>query len=131
MDHWDPSSARSLFETASRPRIPESQTAKEPRYFSGADRVRTDDLRLARAALSQLSYSPSERVVGLGRFELPTSRLSGVRSNQLSYRPRKGTRRFPGNQTEDEVYEPAYRPRMASSVRLRRAHQLAFPLERR
>ena len=26
-------------------------------------------------------------VVGLGRFELPTSRLSGVRSNQLSYRP--------------------------------------------
>ena len=26
--------------------------------------------------------------VGLGRFELPTSRLSGVRSNQLSYRPR-------------------------------------------
>ena len=29
----------------------------------------------------------SENVVGLGRFELPTSRLSGVRSNQLSYRP--------------------------------------------
>src|SRR5438270_11716015 len=25
-------------------------------------------------------------MVGLGRFELPTSRLSGVRSNQLSYR---------------------------------------------
>ena len=59
----------------------------------GADRVRTDDLRLARAALSQLSYSPVVRwperpaMVGLGRFELPTSRLSGVRSNQLSYRP--------------------------------------------
>ncbi len=29
-------------------------------------------------------------MVGLGRFELPTSPLSGVRSNQLSYRP--GTR---------------------------------------
>jgi hypothetical protein len=27
------------------------------------------------------------RVVGLGRFELPTSRLSSARSNQLSYRP--------------------------------------------
>ena len=27
-------------------------------------------------------------MVGLGRFELPTSPLSGVRSNQLSYRPR-------------------------------------------
>ena len=29
------------------------------------------------------------RLVGLGRFELPTSPLSGVRSNQLSYRPAK------------------------------------------
>src|SRR5687767_5404211 len=29
----------------------------------------------------------TKRLVGLGRFELPTSRLSGVRSNQLSYRP--------------------------------------------
>ena len=28
-------------------------------------------------------------LVGLGRFELPTSPLSGVRSNQLSYRPSK------------------------------------------
>jgi hypothetical protein len=28
-------------------------------------------------------------LVGLGRFELPTSPLSGVRSNQLSYRPVK------------------------------------------
>ena len=26
-------------------------------------------------------------LVGLGRVELPTSPLSGVRSNQLSYRP--------------------------------------------
>ncbi len=30
---------------------------------------------------------PEGYVVGLGRLELPTSRLSGVRSNQLSYRP--------------------------------------------
>ena len=29
------------------------------------------------------------RLVGPGRFELPTSRLSGVRSNQLSYEPRE------------------------------------------
>ena len=27
------------------------------------------------------------KLVGLGRVELPTSRLSGVRSNHLSYRP--------------------------------------------
>ena len=30
---------------------------------------------------------PLRKLVGLGRFELPTSPLSGVRSNQLSYRP--------------------------------------------
>ena len=29
-----------------------------------------------------------QTMVGLGRFELPTSPLSGVRSNQLSYRPK-------------------------------------------
>ncbi len=84
----------------------------------GADRDRTDDLRLAKPALSQLSYSPlivaipgvgtkiffskRERVqvrgraekglVGLGGFEPPTSRLSGGRSNQLSYRPARRQR---------------------------------------
>jgi hypothetical protein len=58
----------------------------EPRV-GGDSRDRTDDLRLAKPALSQLSYIPAQPVVGLGRLELPTSRLSGVRSNQLSYRP--------------------------------------------
>ena len=57
----------------------------------GADRDRTDDLRLAKAALSQLSYCPADtlhrKVVGLGGLEPPASRLSGVRSSQLSYRP--------------------------------------------
>jgi hypothetical protein len=34
--------------------------------------------------------APSEAgMVGLGRFELPTSRLSSARSNQLSYRPKE------------------------------------------
>src|ERR1043165_9926085 len=32
-------------------------------------------------------HEPESLLVGLGRVELPTSRLSGVRSNQLSYRP--------------------------------------------
>ena len=49
-------------------------------------RDRTADLLRAKQALSQLSYGPNE-VVGLSRLELPTSPLSGVRSNQLSYRP--------------------------------------------
>ena len=83
---------------------------------NGADRNRTDDLRLARAALSHLSYSPvtaakrsrsaplriphlPTSVVGLGRVELPTSPLSGVRSSQLSYRPgqRSGPSKLGGN----------------------------------
>ena len=38
----------------------------------------------------QLLTSNFQYVVGLGGFEPPTSRLSGVRSNQLSYRPRTG-----------------------------------------
>ena len=58
-------------------------------------RDRTADLLRAKQALSQLSYSPvfllflpnTWCLVGLGRLELPTSPLSGVRSNQLSYRP--------------------------------------------
>jgi hypothetical protein len=101
----------------------------------GARRDRTDDLMLAKHALSQLSYGPvtgrrmpryarrrppglcgvtacraearanqsafaragfsataysrsrERRLVGLGRLELPTSRLSSARSNQLSYKP--------------------------------------------
>ena len=37
------------------------------------------------------SAVPQQRreMVGLGRFELPTSRLSSARSNQLSYRPNR------------------------------------------
>jgi hypothetical protein len=69
----------------------------------GAGRARTGDIRVANAALSQLSYSPGgivasmnldgptdrwlRQVVGLSGFEPLTSRLSAVRSNQLSYRP--------------------------------------------
>ena len=69
---------------------------RRPDLQNGVGRIRTDDIRLAKAALYQLSYDPeasneartcSDVLVGLGRLELPTSRLSGVRSNQLSYRP--------------------------------------------
>jgi hypothetical protein len=93
--------------------------------IGGASRDRTDDLKLAKLALSQLSYGPlwipaartrphpldlksapgrsrqrtiqqnttqahhasGASMVGLGGLEPPTSRLSGVRSNHLSYRP--------------------------------------------
>ena len=82
-------------------------------YSGGGKRIRTADHLVANQALSQLSYTPNKKtilksetlnpklfcfeirysnfefvfLVGLGRFELPTSRLSGVRSNHLSYRP--------------------------------------------
>jgi hypothetical protein len=36
---------------------------------------------------------PSLNLVGLGRLELPTSRLSSARSNQLSYKPGTGSPR--------------------------------------
>src|SRR5215216_3545903 len=40
-----------------------------------------------RTAPPRVIQTSALEVVGLGRVELPTSRLSGVRSNQLSYRP--------------------------------------------
>ena len=60
-----------------------------PERVGGADRDRTGDPLLAKQVLSQLSYSPTwiRFMVGLGRVELPTSSLSGMRSSQLSYRP--------------------------------------------
>ena len=83
------------------PRRPPRRAARES---CGARRVRTADLLLAKQALSRLSYGPvtpapwkgkaplsssiqGRSMVGLGGLEPPTSPLSGVRSNQLSYRP--------------------------------------------
>jgi hypothetical protein len=56
---------------------------------SGDEGTRTPDFRLAKAALSQLSYIPIifPGVVGLTGFEPVTPALSAQCSNQLSYRP--------------------------------------------
>jgi hypothetical protein len=40
-----------------------------------------------RMLLPAMRHMRSIKVVGLGRLELPTSRLSSARSNQLSYKP--------------------------------------------
>ena len=71
-------------------------------WIGGAEEARTPDIRLAKAALSQLSYGPSgcpvshglaavatglsrpEWMVGHSGLEPETSVLSGLRSNQLS-----------------------------------------------
>ncbi len=63
------------------------------RAGSGDYEIRTRDPLLARQVLSQLSYAPiccNNYLVGLSGLEPLTSRLSGVRSNQLSYRPEIG-----------------------------------------
>ena len=52
----------------------------------GDEESRTPDPLLARQVLSQLSYTPMS-MVGLSGLEPPTSRLSGVCSNLLSYKP--------------------------------------------
>ena len=67
------------------------------RYFShkigGLGRFELQNLTSPLLTL-EAGYAPcvqlTRKLVGLGRFELPTSPLSGVRSNQLSYRPNFG-----------------------------------------
>ena len=57
----------------------------------GGYRTRTCDPLLAKQVLYQLSYTPVRvLVVGPSGLEPPTSRLSVVRSSQLSYGPVSG-----------------------------------------
>ena len=107
------------------PRV-KSRAAGRP---GGARRSRTDDILLAKQALYQLSYgpipsgmvrSPGELsydtvqgwspagLVGPGRLELPTLRLSGVRSNHLSYGPMAATARSkdPGSRSRHQLNDP-------------------------
>ena len=44
-------------------------------------------IQLSRANISLIVGGAFQKMVGTGRVELPTSRLSGVRSNHLSYAP--------------------------------------------
>src|SRR2546421_1838642 len=59
--------------------LPDCSTPRQSYYH------KTREIRNLKFAFRNLKSA--FRMVGLGRVELPTSRLSGVRSNQLSYRP--------------------------------------------
>ena len=72
--------------------IPVLTAMSFPFLPSGDGEIRTLDPLLARQVLSQLSYAPTGSYslsMGLSGLEPPTSRLSGVRSNRLSYKPGK------------------------------------------
>ena len=97
------------------PPLLRSNTSIQACLFGGDKRDRTADLLLARQALSQLSYTPMSprivfhnprvsivifsfplfSVVGPSGLEPPTSRLSVVRSNQLSYGPSSSLTSYP------------------------------------
>ena len=68
------------------------------------------------AAVERATFARPLRLVGLGGFEPPTSPLSGVRSNQLSYRPVVASS-APGGP------EPLSRRRPALAGRLESAHE--------
>jgi hypothetical protein len=55
-------------------------------------------------------------LVGLGRFERPTSRLSGVRSDQLSYRPKIRDQRTEQMTDQAQRREPSCRYRICSLI---------------
>ena len=79
-------SGRTILGSSRERREISNEPADQP--TGGARRDRTDDLKLAKLPLSQLSYGPDAAdLVGLGGLEPPTSRLSSARSNQLSYKP--------------------------------------------
>ena len=62
---------------------------------------------------SKTNKLAAQKMVGLGRLELPTSRLSSARSNQLSYRPIY-RRRVPGTSGDQNhlwAYSLTHRPK--------------------
>ena len=87
---WIPPRGRSSIEKtgAHRTKIWWSQTGSNRRPEACKATALPAELWPQSGTASSSQNSPQSRdVVGLGRFELPTSRLSSARSNQLSYRP--------------------------------------------
>ena len=119
---------------------------KETIESDGDDRSRTDDLLVANQTLYQLSYVPvpglalvdqpanpawcralsALKMVGPSGLEPPTLRLSGVRSNHLSYEP--STSRNAGGRFRRRLDSPRGPARSCSLAHLS-AHEVS--LERR
>jgi hypothetical protein len=66
-------------------------------------------------------------MVGLGRVELPTSPLSGVRSNQLSYRPMARSQlagnpavALPGGSPKPHSFSKSFEDKVERAGQLRR-----------
>ena len=69
---------------------------------------------------------PHALTMGLGRVELPTSRLSGVRSNHLSYGPQ-----FPDNEVRRSGLPDRYRPGQERPDQERPDHERLRPRRKR
>jgi hypothetical protein len=82
--HSGETTRRLVFLLSQRCQLPRS---RDPAPF-GADACDRTTKRIDRSALRSARHPPpAGKVVGRGGVEPPTSRLSGVRSNHLSYRP--------------------------------------------
>ena len=88
-----------------------------------------ETLKEAMLAAHPCALSPlREEVVGLGGLEPPTSRLSGARSSQLSYRPREAGMRKAGEAFD---FEPVFQHPVCQRTELSSAlqNQIANPLD--
>ncbi len=131
--------------TARPPRLAGAKTAcvrvRGPRAFlvemiglepttSGLQSPRSPKLSYIPSAPSSPQGWLGQKLVGPSRIELPTSRLSGVRSNQLSYGPTPNARRWAERPLNAEYgVRPSERPvRLTWTAQMRRR---GYSLERR
>ena len=94
------------FSACNEPRSQEGASRFEYReLIGGADRDRTDDLRLAKPALSQLSYSPGETSGWWAWVDLnyrpPAYQADALTG--LSYRPEQGSLRAMRDRRPSEI----------------------------
>ncbi len=95
--------------------LPTELWPRASQYRTATTRPPSLKLRRTTFAVRRLARQPKRRqprrLVGLGRFELPTSRLSSARSNQLSYKPGSENSRIRnGRRRTDDASSVVCRP---------------------